>query len=212
MANWTIPQRKLTRAERAAEAGRIARENAQEAMLSPAFDPEPQTEFERALSQAITAGADNLRSTLAKTAAPHAQGVAARALYAADANALYTALHAEAAASQRDLSAFETQCSLSFVRRELDASVTRALTTIDTIRQDARQHLPARLHNFLKAERAKRDRQTRTITISAAQRAEELGLPLPTPKAHIIPPAGHPDHDRLLAEAMAALAAETADS
>jgi hypothetical protein len=207
-----IEQRRAEKAAREAEAERVARERVEEELLSPTLEPAPTTDFQHALAQAITAGADTLRSNLESSNPPHSQVVAARALYAADADALYTTIRAQAAAAPRDLSSFEAQRTLTWLRRELDASVTRTLATIDVIRQDAQQHMPARLHNFLKAERAKRDRQTRTTTITDAERAEELGLRRPVRVASIIPPAGHPDHDRLMNEAMAIReAAETVE-
>src|SRR5689334_6081589 len=101
MPSWTTPQRQRTRAERE----RIAREDSQEALLRPAFEPAPQTEFEQALAQAIIGSADMLHSSLVGNSTPQAQVVAARALYAAEANALYTTIQAEYAASPRDLSA-----------------------------------------------------------------------------------------------------------
>ncbi len=148
--------------------------------------------------------------------------VAARALFAADATALYATIRAQAVAAPRDLSSFEAQCTLRFVKRELDTAITRALRAIHDTRQDAAQHLPARLHNFLKAERAKRDKFT--LTVSAVRSFEERDasesearpggvVPRAVPAAKIvrIPPPGHPDRDRLMAEAMAAREAAEAE-
>jgi hypothetical protein len=60
-----ITQRRKERAARLAEAERQLREKAQEEQLTPWFDPMPQTVFEIALAQAISAGAEQLRSDLA---------------------------------------------------------------------------------------------------------------------------------------------------
>ena len=209
-----IQQRKAERDARAALAAQQVRAAAEEAQLTPSFDPEPQTEFERALAQAVLASADQLRSELTDSKRPQAQVVAARALYAADATALYATIRTQAGTSQRDLGPFEVQVTLLWLKRGLDAAITRALAQVDAIREDARHHQAIRLHAFLKGERAKRDRQT--LTVSAVQRFDERDAseseanPESTavkqaPKARIvhIPPIGHPDRERMLAEAMA---------
>jgi hypothetical protein len=148
--------------------------------------------------------------------------VAARALYAADAATFYQTIRGQAADTQRDLGSFETQVSLNWLRRELTAAATRALAAIEAIRQDALQHQAVRLHAYLKAEWAKRDRYTRTVSAvrsfderdaseSEAKPGTVAVRQVPAAKIVVVPPPGHPDRDRLLAEAMAAREAQNAE-
>ncbi len=212
-----IQQRKAEREARQAEVKRQIRSAAQEDLLIPTFDPPPQTDLEHALAQVIGQSCDDLHDQLTVGHRPPVRIVAARALFAADAVALYDTIRTQAGSTHRDLNAFESQCTMNWLRRELDTAVTRALRTIETIREDAVEHQVLRLHNYLKAERQKRDRYNPSITITDAERAEELGLPKPEPKPGtimpstvqaakviVVPPPGHPDRERLLAEAMAA--------